>query len=191
MSSTFPVLVLVLPYVLRLPLSRTGDTGPGHLERVENGIELLPGEHLVAQNQLADRLPGDVRLACDTGGRLVAHMRVDGRDHADAAVDVSPHPLSIGGESLYQVLAEDRADVGHDADRLEQVEYQPRLHHVQLELASLRGKADSIVVANDLESHLVHHLRHHWIHLARHDTRARLPGRQIKLAEAAAWPRGH
>ncbi len=54
-------LVLILPDVLLLCRFRPGDAGTGHLERIENGIELLPGEQLVAQDELANRLP--VRIA--------------------------------------------------------------------------------------------------------------------------------
>src|SRR6185312_11931736 len=112
---------------------------------------------------------------------FVSHMRVDGRDNTDAAVNVRSHALHISGKSLDQIFAEHHKDVGHHADRLEQIENQHRLHHVQLELAGFRSKADRVVVADHLESHLVYYLGHHGIDFAGHDARARLSWRQIQL----------
>src|SRR5438876_4119368 len=161
-SSTLLVLVLVLPHMLLFRLPRPGDAGAGHLERIEDIVKLLASEQLVAQDQLAKWRPANDRLARDARRRLVAHMRVDGGNHADTAIDVSPHALGVGGESFHQVSAEDREDVGHDADRLEQVKDQYWLHHIQLELAGLRGQADGVIIADHLESHLVDDLGHHW-----------------------------
>src|SRR4051794_34750775 len=168
-----------------------GDAGTGHLERVENRIELLAAEQFVAQDNLAHWRPLHDRFARDASRCFIAHVRVDGRDDTDTAVNVGAHALDIGGESLDQILAEYLEDVGHDADRLKQIENEYRLHHVELELTGLRSEADRVVVANNLESYLVHALRHHRVHLARHDARAWLSSRQIELVQAATRPGCH
>src|SRR3954451_6300193 len=80
MTNILRVRFMAASSVLHGGLGGAGDPGAGHLERVEDGVELLLGEHLVAQDQLAHRLAADVRLAGDAGGGLVADVRVDGGD---------------------------------------------------------------------------------------------------------------
>ena len=61
-----------------------------------------------------------------------------------------------------------------------------RLHHVQLQLPVVARQADAHVVPDHLVAHLVHHLRNHRIHLARHDAAPGLPLRQVDLVQAAS-----
>src|SRR5438445_11268467 len=73
-SSTLLVLVLVLPHMLLFRLPRPGDAGAGHLERIEDIVELLASEQLVAQDQLANWRPANERPARGGPRRLVALM---------------------------------------------------------------------------------------------------------------------
>src|SRR5262244_3431656 len=50
----------------------------GHLERIEDSVELLAGEHFIPQDEIANRCSGEDRFARNARGRLVAHVRVDG-----------------------------------------------------------------------------------------------------------------
>jgi hypothetical protein len=49
------VLILLLPDVFMCDRLRPGDAGTRHLERIENGVKLLAGEQLIAQDRIADR----------------------------------------------------------------------------------------------------------------------------------------
>ena len=60
------------------------------------------------------------------------------------------------------------------------------LHDVQFELTRFGGHRDGQVVADNAESHLVHDFRNDGIHLARHDGRTRLAGRQVDFVQTAA-----
>ena len=61
-----------------------------------------------------------------------------------------------------------------------------RHHHVELELTGFRRHRDRRVAPYHLEADLVHHLRHRRVHLARHDRRAGLDGRQRDLRQTGA-----
>src|SRR5262249_38986 len=56
----------------------------------------------------------------------------------------------------------------------------------ELELTGLGGKRDRRVETQGLEADLVDHLGDGWIHLAWHDTRTRLHGRERDLGKAGA-----
>src|SRR5262249_42460466 len=101
-------------------------------------------------------------------------MRIDRRDHADAAIHISSHALDVSGETLDEIFAEHDEDIGHDADRLQQIEHQHRFHDVQLELPCFRRQTNSVVVADHLERDLVYYFGHHWVYFSRHDARTRL-----------------
>ena len=117
---------------------------------------------------------------------LVADVRRERRDDADASLHQLAAALLVGGDAGDAVVHKRVDGVGQRADGLEQTVENDRLKGVQLELPALRRHRDGHVVADDEERHLVDDLRNDRIHLARHDGRAVLPRREVDLAEAGA-----
>lgn len=141
------------------------------------------------QYERPDALSGDDGALGDVRGVLIADVRRERRDDADAALDKLPAALLVRGDAGDAVVHERVHGVGQRADRLEQAVEDDRLKGVELELPALGGHGDGHVVADDEERHLIDDLRNDRVHLARHDRRAVLPRREIDLAEAGCAAR--
>ena len=76
------------------------------------------------------------------------------------------------------------------ADRVEDLEGDQRLHHVQLQLSAFGCHGQGQVVTDHLECHLVNRFRNHRVDLAGHDRAAWLACRQVDLVDAGAWAAG-
>lgn len=156
----------------------------------EDAIELGFVEKPLLQHQLAHAPAGGGGLPADHVALVEADDRVQVRHDADGIVHVRPAHVRVGRDALDAQGPQGLRRAAQQRHRLEQALRDDRLHHVELQLTRLRGHRQRQIVAEDLEAHLVDHLRDDRVDLRRHDRRPRLPLRQVDLVEARARPGG-
>ena len=96
----------------------------------------------------------------------------------------------VGGYADDAMLAQHVHGALQQADRIEQLEGNQRLHDVELQLPGLGGHGQCQVITNHLEGHLVDRFGDHRVDLAWHDRAARLAWRQVDFVDAGARAAG-
>ena len=127
----------------------------------------------------------------DLRGLVVADHRRQRRHQHQRALDVLLDLLEVRLGALDQELAEVGAAVGHDRDRMRDVEDHQRLVDVHLQIAAGAAEADRDVVGHHLHGDHGQRLGLGRIDLARHDRRARLVLGDQQLGEAGARAARH
>ena len=100
---------------------------------------------------------------------------------------LASQPLSffrVGGQTDHALLGEGPHRANRDMHHLEQIVGDDRHHHIQLKLSGLPGERHRQIVAHDVKHRHVEHLGQHRVHLARHDARTGLDGRQADFVQA-------
>ena len=118
----------------------------------QRGVELLFGDREVVELLLAELAHG---LAAGDGffgdlrGDIVADERGEAGDHRQAELDQAVAALDVGDDAVDAFLAEDVADVGEQADRLEDRFGHHRHEDVEFEMSVGPGPGDGGLVAED------------------------------------------
>src|SRR5690606_5992273 len=139
------------------------------------------------QNQFVDTAAGVECLARNGTRTLVADVGHERGYDADAALQHRTDVVAVRGNGAHAPFAQHRAALREHVHGLEYIACDDGLEHVELQLPAFRSDRDRRVIADHLEASLVHDFRDHGIHLARHDARAWLHGRQVDLCEPGAW----
>ena len=165
--------------------------GLGHLLRDQELVDLLLGAVSLLHEDVLDGLAS---LVGDLGGSralLVANVGQQSSDDTDRVVEKLLALSLIGSDSINAQSAESLGGTGEHVDVVEHVVDQDGLHHVQLQLTSLRGETAGQISSDDLEASLVHDLRNDGVHLSGHDRATRSARRQVDLVQTAARTRSH
>jgi hypothetical protein len=92
--------------------------------------------------------------------------------------------FSIGADAHHAFIGEGVDCTDGDLHGFKQVVGNDGHHHVQFQLAGLRGQVDGGIATDDVEHGHVQHLSHHRVDLAWHDARPGLNGRQPDFVQA-------
>ena len=132
-----------------------------------------------------------MRVVGDLRRLVVADDRRKRRHQHQRALHVLVDLLQVGLGALDQELAEVGAAVGHDRDRMRDVEDHQRLVDVHLEIAAGAAEADRDVVGHHLHGDHGQRFGLGRVDLARHDRGARLVLRDHQLGKAGARAARH
>ena len=144
------------------------------------------GQQAALAHELADAPAGLDGGLGDVGRFSVPDVRAEGGGDGGAAIEQLAAARFVGLDAGDAARVEDAHRVAEDARRVQRVPGDHRHHHVQLELAAVRGGQDRGIAADHLVADLVDHLGHRRVDLAGHDRRARLHRRQLDLGDAGA-----
>src|SRR5471032_3318563 len=147
------------------------------------------GEHFVVEQAFfahqfqhaAAAFEGDTG---DAGGVFIADVRVQCGDQADRVFDQFAAALFVGGDADDAVFAQHVHGALQQTDRVEDLERDQRLHHVQLQLAAFGRDGQGQVVTDDLERYLVNRFRNNRVDLAW------LTRWQVDFVNAGTWAAG-
>ena len=167
------------------PLS-AGIVWPAEVFHAEESREDRVVDECRRAYQLRNGCAGGDRFGDQGGGGFVAEQRVERGGDADRSEHGVAHAFVVGGDSLDAAFAQDVHRGGEVVERGQQGARDDRLEGVELQLPGFGGHGDGEVVADHLEGDLVDDFGDDGVHLARHDARACLHGRQVDLAEAGA-----
>src|SRR5678816_1281873 len=145
---------------------------------VEDLIDLLVGEDVLAADELDDPLPGLHRFGGELGRALVPDDRVQRRDGPDAVLDIALEDVRVRRDPLHAVLPECARGIDQQRLALEHDGGDHGLERVELELAGLGAHRNHEIVSDHPVRYHVGNLRDDGIHLTRHDGRTWLLGRQ-------------
>ena len=165
-------------------------SGPPLIRRAASSYKGLLIQNALLQDEILHGAAGLNGPLGQVGRRLVADMGAQGRDDAHAVVHHGLAPRGVGRDPHDAVVHQCMYRVGQGLHRLDEMIKDNGLKGVELQLSGLRCHGHGHVSANDMEGHLIDHLRDHRVYLARHDGGAVLAGRQVDLIEAAAGARG-
>src|SRR5690606_31874470 len=126
-------------------------------------------QQLLSRHQFQYTPTAIERSLGNAGSVLVADVRVQGGNQADGVFHQLAAAGFVGGDAIDAELTQHVHGAGQQADRVEDLVGDQRLHHVQLQLAALGGQGQRQVVADHFESDLVDRFRDHRVDLARHD----------------------
>ena len=144
---------------------------------------------LLLADELEDAPAGLHRLGGELGRALVADHRVERRDRADAVVDVVGQTSGLAVMPSTQCTRSVRAALMNIVCASKMQAAMTGSNTFSCSCPAFGGHRDRQVAADDAEADHVHDLGDDRVHLARHDRRARLLGRQVDLAQAAARAR--
>src|SRR5690349_20998710 len=156
--------------------------------RVEDLLELFLGQDLFFTDELDDTLVLFQRFGGECGRLLITDDRVQRRHRADAVLDVMLEDVRVWRDSVDAVRPQGPRGIDQDCLALENDCRDNRLERIQLQLTRLGRHRHDQVIADDPVGDHVRDLRDDRIHLARHDGRAGLHGRQVDLAQPTARP---
>src|SRR5699024_10536568 len=160
--------------------------------------EVLNRKHLVQsffvhealiQDQLAYTAAGFEGLLGDEVTIVVADKWVEVGNNTDGIDHVVATHISISSNTNDALLAQGIHGVAHHTNRLEQSLADDWFHDVELQLACFSRHGYGLVIAEDLETHLVDNLRDNWVDLTWHDRRTSLAWWKVDLTQSSAWTR--
>ena len=139
------------------------------------------------QHEVVDRAAGLVGLLGYLRAVLVADVGIQGSDDADGVLHHLVAALLVDGDAEDTLVGEGSDGVAEPPQTFKEALGDDGLHDVELKLTGLSGKGHGGVVADDLETGLIGHLRNDRVDLSRHDAGAGSFRRKVELMQAAAW----
>jgi hypothetical protein len=164
--------------------------GLGHLLGDEELLDLLLSAVTLLNKDVLHRLTSLVGNLSGSRALLVTNVRKKTSDNTNGVVKELLALSLISGDAINAKLTEGLGGTSEHVDVVEQVVDENRLHNVQLELTSLRGKTAGEISTNNLEASLVDNLRNNGVDLTGHDGAARSARRKVNLMETATRTRG-
>ena len=145
---------------------------PCHGGWIEGAAELFGGnpEFFEAFGaQFPDGAPGCDGLLGDPAGLVIADHGSEGGHHRKGILDQLITAFDLGLDAVHAFLAEDGADVGEEADALENALGHHRHHDIELEVAVGPAPGYGRVIAENTSGHHGDRLAHDRVDLAGHD----------------------